>query len=132
VLKQREDLLGTTSSSPLVYATLDGWRRQMVEHDEQPLSAAVARSRRMFDAVQQLPGLSPMGREVVRPGGASTCGGSASAASRPGMAARQLPRRRRLHGLLRSSSKITYADDDETKQRPHDALPSSPPPSRCP
>ncbi|MGW0548757.1 hypothetical protein [Streptomyces altiplanensis] len=27
VLKQREDLLGTTSSSSLVYATLDGWRR---------------------------------------------------------------------------------------------------------
>lgn len=28
VLKQREDLLGTTSASTLVYATLDGWRRQ--------------------------------------------------------------------------------------------------------
>src|SRR3954452_20603741 len=27
VLKQREDLLGTTSSSALVYLTLDGWRR---------------------------------------------------------------------------------------------------------
>lgn len=31
VLKQREDLLGTTSASSLVYASLDGWRRQMVE-----------------------------------------------------------------------------------------------------
>ncbi|MBC7307717.1 MAG: PLP-dependent transferase, partial [Dietzia sp.] len=31
VLKQREDLLGTTSASSLVYATLDGWRRQMAE-----------------------------------------------------------------------------------------------------
>lgn len=32
VLKQREDLLGTTSPSTLVYAALDGWRRQMVQH----------------------------------------------------------------------------------------------------
>ncbi len=32
VLKQREDLLGTTSPSALVYAALDGWRRQMVQH----------------------------------------------------------------------------------------------------
>ncbi|MFJ9041776.1 aminotransferase class I/II-fold pyridoxal phosphate-dependent enzyme [Streptomyces sp. NPDC102406] len=32
VLKNREDLLGTTSPSVLLYAALDGWRRQMVEH----------------------------------------------------------------------------------------------------
>lgn len=32
VLRQREDLLGTTSPSTLVYAALDGWRRQMVQH----------------------------------------------------------------------------------------------------
>ncbi|MFI8085444.1 aminotransferase class I/II-fold pyridoxal phosphate-dependent enzyme [Kitasatospora sp. NPDC086009] len=32
VLKQREDLLGTTSPSTLIYAALDGWRRQMVQH----------------------------------------------------------------------------------------------------
>src|SRR3954452_519655 len=31
VLAQREDLLGTTSASSLVYASMDGWRRQMVE-----------------------------------------------------------------------------------------------------
>ncbi|AUG81758.1 ornithine decarboxylase [Kitasatospora sp. MMS16-BH015] len=30
-LKQCEDLLGTTSPSTLVYAALDGWRRQMVQ-----------------------------------------------------------------------------------------------------
>jgi arginine/lysine/ornithine decarboxylase len=32
VLKARADLLATTSASVLVYAALDGWRRQMVEH----------------------------------------------------------------------------------------------------
>ncbi|WP_445403123.1 aminotransferase class I/II-fold pyridoxal phosphate-dependent enzyme [Streptomyces sp. LE64] len=31
VLKSREDLLGTTSPSVLLYAALDGWRRQMVQ-----------------------------------------------------------------------------------------------------
>jgi arginine/lysine/ornithine decarboxylase len=41
VLKSREDLLGTTSASSLVYAALDGWRRQMAEQGEQLLSAAL-------------------------------------------------------------------------------------------
>jgi arginine decarboxylase len=41
VLKSREDLLGTTSPSSLVYAALDGWRRQMVEQGEELLSAAI-------------------------------------------------------------------------------------------
>jgi arginine decarboxylase len=41
VLKAREDLLGTTSPSSLVYAALDGWRRQMAEHGTELLSAAL-------------------------------------------------------------------------------------------
>ncbi|HEY3471892.1 MAG TPA: ornithine decarboxylase [Amycolatopsis sp.] len=41
VLKAREDLLGTTSPSSLVYAALDGWRRQMVEQGKDLLSAAI-------------------------------------------------------------------------------------------
>jgi arginine decarboxylase len=32
VLQARADLLGTTSPSVLIYAGLDGWRRQMVQH----------------------------------------------------------------------------------------------------
>ncbi|MBB2506228.1 aminotransferase class I/II-fold pyridoxal phosphate-dependent enzyme [Amycolatopsis echigonensis] len=34
VLAMRADLLDTTSPSSLIYAGLDGWRRQMVEHGE--------------------------------------------------------------------------------------------------
>src|SRR3954449_11759516 len=45
VLKQREDLLATTSASSLVFATLDGWRRQMVEHGTELLGAAAALAR---------------------------------------------------------------------------------------
>src|SRR3954466_2697619 len=44
VLKAREDLLGTTSSSSLVYLTLDGWRRQMVEHGRELLATALDRA----------------------------------------------------------------------------------------
>jgi len=41
VLKAREDLLGTTSPSSLVYAALDGWRRQMAEQGKQLLDGAL-------------------------------------------------------------------------------------------
>src|SRR3954467_11815046 len=70
VLKQREDLLGTTSSSALVYLTLDGWRRHMVEQGEELLGAALTRAERIRKTIDGLSGLSLMGREVVRPGGA--------------------------------------------------------------
>jgi arginine/lysine/ornithine decarboxylase len=70
VLKAREDLLGTTSSSSLVYATLDGWRRQMVEQGKELLEAALDRAARLRSQIAQLPGLDLMGPEVVRPGGA--------------------------------------------------------------
>ena len=42
VLKQREDLLGTTSPSVLIHAALDGWRRQMVQHGRYLYDAALA------------------------------------------------------------------------------------------
>jgi arginine/lysine/ornithine decarboxylase len=71
VLKAREDLLGTTSPSSLVYGALDGWRRQMVEHGEQLLGAALRLAHRTRTAIAALPGLTVMGREVVRPGGAA-------------------------------------------------------------
>ncbi|MGW1597383.1 aminotransferase class I/II-fold pyridoxal phosphate-dependent enzyme [Streptomyces sp. NPDC002343] len=68
VLKQREDLLGTTSSSSLVYATLDGWRRHMVQHGHDLLDAALHRTARVRKAVGDMPGLRLMGPEVVEQG----------------------------------------------------------------
>jgi arginine decarboxylase len=68
VLKQREDLLGTTSSSSLVYATLDGWRRHMVQHGHDLLEAALHRTARIRKAVTGLDGLRLMGEEVVEQG----------------------------------------------------------------
>ncbi|MEU3413852.1 aminotransferase class I/II-fold pyridoxal phosphate-dependent enzyme [Streptomyces sp. NPDC006658] len=68
VLKQREDLLGTTSSSSLVYATLDGWRRHMVQHGHDLLDAALHRTARVRKAVGDMPGLRLMGPEAVEQG----------------------------------------------------------------
>lgn len=68
VLAQREDLLGTTSASSLVYATLDGWRRQTVEQGHDLLDAALRRAERIRAAAESLPGLRPMGQEVVDAG----------------------------------------------------------------
>jgi arginine decarboxylase len=68
VLKQREDLLGTTSASSLVYCSLDGWRRQMVEQGEELLGAAVELARRTRERVSGIDGLDLMGSEVVGPG----------------------------------------------------------------
>src|SRR4051812_30968642 len=68
VLKQRMDILGTTSASSLVFATLDGWRRQMVEHGTELMGAAVALARRVREEVTQIDGLAVMGEEIVEEG----------------------------------------------------------------
>ncbi|MFF8401685.1 aminotransferase class I/II-fold pyridoxal phosphate-dependent enzyme [Streptomyces sp. NPDC015684] len=68
VLKQREDLLGTTSASCLVYAALDGWRRQMVEQGHDLLDAALRRAERVRAELDAMPGLRVMGREIVEEG----------------------------------------------------------------
>jgi arginine decarboxylase len=70
VLKQREDLLGTTSSSSLVYASLDGWRRQMVEQGHELLEAAIRRAERTRERVAAIHGVRLLGEEVVGPQGA--------------------------------------------------------------
>ena len=66
VLKAREDLLGTTSPTSLVYATLDGWRRQMVEHGKELLGDALALAHRTREALAELPGIRVMADEFAR------------------------------------------------------------------
>jgi arginine/lysine/ornithine decarboxylase len=67
VLKAREDLLGTTSPSSLVYATLDGWRRQMVEHGRRLLDDALALAHETRAALAELPDIRVMGDEFTAP-----------------------------------------------------------------
>jgi len=68
VLKEREDMLGTTSPSPLVYAALDGWRRQMVERGHELLEAALALAGEVRASLDELPGLTVMNSQFVGPG----------------------------------------------------------------
>jgi arginine/lysine/ornithine decarboxylase len=69
VLKQREDLLGTTSPSALIYAALDGWRRQMVQHGRALYDVALALAADVRARIEELPGLHVHGRdEFCAPG----------------------------------------------------------------
>jgi arginine/lysine/ornithine decarboxylase len=67
VLKAREDLLGTTSPTSLVYATLDGWRRQMVQHGKDLLDVALSLVKSVRARIEDMPGLEVMGDEFVGP-----------------------------------------------------------------
>ncbi|MFD8588000.1 aminotransferase class I/II-fold pyridoxal phosphate-dependent enzyme [Streptomyces sp. NPDC059637] len=64
-LRMRADLLDTTSPSTLVYAGLDGWRRQMVEHGRELLGDALALVRRVREEIAGMKGLHPLGEEFV-------------------------------------------------------------------
>lgn len=66
-LKQREDMLGTTSPSPLVYAALDGWRRQMVERGHDLLDAALALAGQVRAELDAMAGLSVMDHQFLGP-----------------------------------------------------------------
>jgi len=68
VLKQREDLLGTTSASSLVYGSLDGWRRHMVECGADLLGQVIDRARRAREAIAEIDGLRLTGDDVVEEG----------------------------------------------------------------
>jgi arginine decarboxylase len=63
VLKSREDLLGTTSPSVLLYAALDGWRRQMVEHGRVLYGKALALAGAVREELGKIEGLHLHGRD---------------------------------------------------------------------
>ncbi|RCV49041.1 aminotransferase class I/II-fold pyridoxal phosphate-dependent enzyme [Marinitenerispora sediminis] len=68
-LRACEDLLGTTSASVLMYAALDGWRRQMVQQGRALLAGAIRRATRVREELDAVPGLSVLSRDdIVRPG----------------------------------------------------------------
>lgn len=131
-LKQREDLLGTTSASSLIHMTLDGWRRQMVEHGHDLLEAALHRAERVRRAAEDLPGLRPMGREIVEEGLAADFDPlkiviDVRELGISGMQAAEWLRAERHVDLggsdtCRISASITHAGDDETEKALLDAL----------
>jgi arginine/lysine/ornithine decarboxylase len=67
VLKAREELLGTTSTSVLLFASLDGWRRQMVEQGKELLSAALDHAAFVRAEIEKIPGLHAVSTEFLGP-----------------------------------------------------------------
>ncbi|ART71588.1 ornithine decarboxylase [Mycobacterium dioxanotrophicus] len=59
------DLLMTTSPNVLVYAAIDGWRRQMVERGEELLDAALGTAESVRAALGRLPQVSVMEQELL-------------------------------------------------------------------
>ncbi|MFF7361619.1 aminotransferase class I/II-fold pyridoxal phosphate-dependent enzyme [Streptomyces sp. NPDC008125] len=132
-LAARADLLDTTSPSVLVYAALDGWRRQMVEHGRELLTEALARAHRVRAAIQDIGGLHVNGR-------ADFCGAGRAADLDPlqvfidlsdvpfdGYTAADWLRRNHHINLhtsdhRRVNAQLTYADDDITTTRLLDGL----------
>ncbi|WP_280354103.1 aminotransferase class I/II-fold pyridoxal phosphate-dependent enzyme [Nocardia otitidiscaviarum] len=59
------DLLMTTSPNVLLYAAMDGWRRQMAEHGQELLDAALRTARHARDQLSIIPGIAVMERELL-------------------------------------------------------------------
>ncbi|MFF8866920.1 aminotransferase class I/II-fold pyridoxal phosphate-dependent enzyme [Streptomyces sp. NPDC015139] len=57
LLKMRADLLGTTSPSVLIYAGLDGWRRQMALHGHALTDRALQLAADVRSAIEDMDGL---------------------------------------------------------------------------
>ncbi|RMI31259.1 aminotransferase class I/II-fold pyridoxal phosphate-dependent enzyme [Nocardia stercoris] len=64
-LKLCADLLMTTSPNVLLYAAIDGWRRQMVQAGHELLGNALQLAKRARDELGRLPGISVMDDELL-------------------------------------------------------------------
>jgi arginine decarboxylase len=65
-LKQCADLLATTSPNTLIYAGIDGWRRQMVQHGTELLDHALDLARQVRRSIDELPGMHVLEDELIR------------------------------------------------------------------
>jgi arginine decarboxylase len=59
------DLLMTTSPNVMLYAAIDGWRRQMVEHGSELLQTALDLASRLRGEISALPGLRVLEDELI-------------------------------------------------------------------
>lgn len=65
-LQQCADLLATTSASTLVYGGIDGWRRQMVQHGNKQIDAALKLVKKARKQIDEIPGLHVLHDELIR------------------------------------------------------------------
>lgn len=59
------DMLSTTSTNVLIYAALDGWRRQMARHGHQLLSRTIDLAESVREHITALPGLHVLRDELI-------------------------------------------------------------------
>ncbi|MFF9864826.1 aminotransferase class I/II-fold pyridoxal phosphate-dependent enzyme [Streptomyces sp. NPDC013953] len=127
VLKNREDLLGTTSPSVLIYAALDGWRRQMVEHGHALYDDALALAKSVRTQVDGIDGMRVHGRDdFCGPGRASDLDPLQVIIDITGLGTtgyRIADWLREHHAInlhlsdhRRSSAQLTHADDETTAE----------------
>src|SRR4051812_40134802 len=64
-LSQCADVLATTSANVLLYAAIDGWRRQMVQHGTRLLGDTLALTARTREAIERIPGLHVLHDELL-------------------------------------------------------------------
>jgi arginine decarboxylase len=64
-LQQCADLLATTSPNTLIYAGIDGWRRQMVQHGTELLDGALTLARSVRRQIDAIPGLHVLEDELI-------------------------------------------------------------------
>jgi arginine/lysine/ornithine decarboxylase len=64
-LQQCADVLATTSTNVLIYAAMDGWRRQMVVEGHRMIGDALVLARRARQQIERMPGLHVLGDELL-------------------------------------------------------------------
>ncbi|MEV7662060.1 ornithine decarboxylase [Paenarthrobacter sp. NPDC089316] len=65
-LNQCADVLSTTSANVMLYAAIDGWRRQMVQSGHSMIDRALALAKKLRTDIDQLSGLHVLEDELVR------------------------------------------------------------------
>ncbi|MBF4997439.1 ornithine decarboxylase [Nocardia sp. BSTN01] len=68
LLRQRSDLLDTTSPTSLVYASIDGWRRQMMQHGHSLLEAGMELAGAVRRRCAEVEGLAVADDDFAGPG----------------------------------------------------------------
>ncbi|MEU6376084.1 aminotransferase class I/II-fold pyridoxal phosphate-dependent enzyme [Streptomyces sp. NPDC046909] len=125
LLRLRADLLGTTSPSVLIYAGLDGWRRQMALRGKELMGAALELAAEVRGKVEEIAGLRVEGRDdFCGPGLADDFDPLPGVIDLTGLgisgfqAADWLREHRRIDAHLtdhrRIGMQLTHADDHET------------------
>ncbi|WP_369170893.1 aminotransferase class I/II-fold pyridoxal phosphate-dependent enzyme [Streptomyces sp. R28] len=127
-LASRADLLGTTSPNVLIYAGIDAWRRQMVQHGHELIDRALELAARTRSAIEAIDGFHVNDAKDF-------CGPGLAAGFDPlpvvmdisglGTSGYRAADRLRAHHHIdahlfdhrRISAQLTHADDEETTAR---------------